>query len=292
MSEWIEREDPPGSPAALEPRPAAAVQRLMLLLSAPPERRWEMARSEGFRDLDLAHLLLEKAVAAQSQDVVLAEELARLALVIAERFEEDRWVEWTDTVKARACTVLGNLLRLEQDWDGAEALFRDAAFLLTGPPDSRERAFYCQNLARLREEQGETEEAAALLWRAARIYREKGVRREEGLCLAQLGFLHLEEERLERAVPPLTRACQTLEARVDAVCYVHCSLALAWCHASLGESEKSVSFLEVARSLYPWLPADEPLIHVLGFEGKMAALAGIRYAAVELEALLADRLYA
>ncbi len=257
----------------LEPEYDEVMQRLIQLLEAPPMDRPELARREGFRDLGLADLLLEKAAAAQPHDLPVSEELARLAFLIAEPVVAGRWVGRANDVKARACVLAGNVRRLERECAGAEEMFRKAVFHLTGPPDCRERAFYCRNLALLREDQGQLGEAVGLLWRAALIYRENAEPREEGDCLARLGFLFLEEEQVERAIPPLTQACQALQLPGDAGLYVRCALALAYCHAALAESEKSRRFLQSARFLYSHLPAGEPKAHVAWFEGKLAALA-------------------
>lgn len=252
----------------------ATRRRLWELLEAPRERRPELARSPDFRDLDLADLLLEKAVAEQPDGLLQCEEMARLAFTIAEPIVEDRWVGRANDVKARACVLVGNVWRLTRSCDEAEEMFRKAVFHLTGPPDCRQRAFYCWNLALLREDQGQLDEAAGLLWRAALIYRNNGDLRDQGLCMAQLGFLFLEEEQAARAVPPLARACQMLEPLADVALYVRCSLALAYCHATLGQKEKSERCVAAARPLYSHLEDAGPSAHAAWFEGKLAALAG------------------
>jgi tetratricopeptide (TPR) repeat protein len=260
----------------------ATLWRLERLLATPPALRPRLLREEAeFRDLDLADLLLRRSEAAQPHAPRISEEMARLAFTIAEPMVRDPWVGRSNDVKARACVLVGNVRRLERDLDGAEEMFGKAVFHLTGPPNCRERAFYCRSLALLREDLGQVDEAAGLLWRAALIYRETGRRREEGRCLAQLGLLFLEEEQIERAVPPLTQACQAFQPPADDVPYVRCALALAYCHASLGESEKSRRFLHAARDLYPHLPEGEPRTQAAWLEGKVAALAGAPEEAVE-----------
>jgi tetratricopeptide (TPR) repeat protein len=244
------------------------------LLQASPVQRAEMARSVAFRNLDLAELLLKKAEVSQPQDLRRSDELARLAFVIAEPVNDESQAGRANRVKARACVLAGNVHRLRRQQEDAETMFRKAVFHLTGPPDCEERAFYCWNLALLRQGQGQLDEAVGLLWRAALIYRENGERRREGLCLSQLGFLFLEEDQAGRAVPPLTQACQSLEPASDPVAYARCALALAWCHALLGEAGKSRCFLEPARSLQGSLPAGEPRAVAAWFEGRMAALSG------------------
>jgi tetratricopeptide (TPR) repeat protein len=252
----------------------ATLWRLERLLATPPVLRPRLLREEEeFRDLDLAGLLLQRSEVAQPHAPRISEELARLAFTIAEPMVQAPWVGRSNDVKARACVLVGNVRRLERDAGGAEEMFSQAVFHLTGPPNCRQRAFYCRSLALLREDLGQVDEAAGLLWRAALIYRETGERREEGSCLAQLGLLFLKEEQIERAVPPLTQACQALQPPADAVPYVRCALALAYCHAFLCESEKSRRFLHAARAFYPHLPEEEPRAWAAWLEGKVAALA-------------------
>jgi tetratricopeptide (TPR) repeat protein len=261
-------------PATLRGPADETLRRLERLLAEPPMLRSRLLGEEEFRDLDLAGLLLERSEAAQPHALRVSEELARLAFAVAEPMVQDRWVARSNDVKARACVLVGNVRRLERDTEAAEEMLSKAVFHLTGPPNCRERAFYCRNVALLREDQGQVDEAAGLLWRAALIYRETGEPREEGSCLAQLGLLFLEEEQIERAVPPLTRACQALQPPADVVPYVRCALALAYCHAALNEIEKSRRFLQAARALYPQLPEGEPRARAAWFEGKVAALTG------------------
>lgn len=224
-------------------------------------------------ELDLAAALLDKAAAAQPHDLARSEEHARDAFAVAEPIVNDRWVGRANEMKARACVLVGNVRRLEGEHDGAEEMFRKAVFHLTGPPDCRERAFYCRHLALLRQDRGQLDEAAGLLWRAASIYREKGELREEGLCTAQLGLLLLEEEQVERAVPPLVHACAGLGLPADAALRARCGLALAYCHGSLGALQESRRCLEWAQSLGSQLSGDEPAAHRAWYEGKVAALA-------------------
>ncbi|HEX6898882.1 MAG TPA: hypothetical protein VF789_04180 [Thermoanaerobaculia bacterium] len=244
------------------------------LLGASPTQRAEMARSAELRDLELAERLLEKAESSQPENLRWSDELARLAFAIAEPMVDESRAARANRVKARACVLAGNVHRLKRQREEAETLFRKAVFHLTGPPDCEERAFYCWNVALLRRDLGQLDEAVGLLWRAALIYRESGERRLEGLCQAQLGFLFLEEDQAERAVPPLTQACQCLEPVPDAVAYTRCALALAWCHASLGEAGKSQELLEPARSSRGSLPEGEARAAVAWFEGRLTALRG------------------
>ncbi len=111
-----------------------------------------------------------------------------MALRMADRPWSSELGEQVDRIRARACCLAASARWLLGDVEGAESLFRQAAFQLTGPPNCSERAFYCQTLARLRRDQGQTDEASRLLWRATRLYIESGDREGERACLADLDF--------------------------------------------------------------------------------------------------------
>jgi tetratricopeptide (TPR) repeat protein len=188
------------------------------------------APESATRNLRLAELLLEESGRLQPGEPEVSEELARLALLIATASHAPEAAARVEGVKALGYCLLGNARRLQEDLAEAEEAFRDAAFHLVQPPDSCERAFYCRMLALLRREQGRMEEAVALLWRAAGIYRGAGETAEEGACLAELGSLLLEEEEHDRAVPPLTRASEALDEERQAGLLARVRRGLALCH--------------------------------------------------------------
>ncbi|MFL6193722.1 MAG: hypothetical protein ACJ75H_06090 [Thermoanaerobaculia bacterium] len=288
MTEPFERQQglqaflPPGLLGPVIQRRGETLERLIRLLDAPPHRRPELAGSEAFRDLGLAELLLAQAAAAQPAHLLFSDELARLAFAIAEPLRDQPWVSRANDVKARACVLAGNSRRLARETDEADTMFRKAVFHLMGPPDCLERAFYCRHLALLREDQGQLDDAVGLLWRAAQIYRDNQRRGEEGLCLTQLGFLFLEEEQVERALPPLADARQALDPQAQAAAYIQASLGLAYCHAVKGEVEAGRRLVESARPFQRGLPREVSRLIPTWWEGKVLALTGSSREALQL----------
>ncbi|HEX7182749.1 MAG TPA: hypothetical protein VF756_12980 [Thermoanaerobaculia bacterium] len=159
------------------------------LMSAEADRRWTLARQAGFGSLELADLLVQESLRVQSEEPGWSEELAELALAVAERVEPGAAEGRANDLKALALCLMANARRLRGDWPGAEEALGAVAVVLTAPPDSFERAFYCQTLAWLREAQGQVHEAVALLWRAARVFRAVGAPEEQRACLGRLGAL-------------------------------------------------------------------------------------------------------
>ena len=254
----------------------ARAQRLMdrLIGSAAAERR-ALAGSAEFRNLRVAELLLEESWSLQPAETALSAEMARLAFHIAAQPYEAGLGARVDDVKARSCVLVGSAWRLEGNRREAEDSFRRAAAYLTGPADGIERAFYCQQLAALRLEQGRDDEACGLLWRAALVYNDNADLLEEGACLAELGFLFVAEDQAHRAVLPLTQACEVLDLYRDATLAVRARLALAVCHATLGHGARAVSLVKGARSMYSRVAdSSRQMAHVAWMEGKVAALAG------------------
>ncbi|HEX7185168.1 MAG TPA: hypothetical protein VF756_25305 [Thermoanaerobaculia bacterium] len=158
------------------------------LMSLAADRR-QAARESRFGNLDLADLLVRESRCAQPEQPRQSEELAELALAVADRVSPGAAEGRVNDLKALSLCLVANARRLRGDWAGAEEVLRAAGRVLTAPPDSYERAFYCQTLAWLREEQGCVQEAVSLLWRAARVFRDVGAQEEQRACLGRLGAL-------------------------------------------------------------------------------------------------------
>ncbi|HVG07692.1 MAG TPA: hypothetical protein VNM67_08300 [Thermoanaerobaculia bacterium] len=169
------------------------------LLAVDRHRREEAARQERFRDLVLAELLVAESCRFEETCPEKAEDLADLARMIADQAYPGLLAARADRVLARSYALQGNVRRLAGDRHGAEQRFREAALALTCPPNAVERAFYCQRLACLREEEGHLAEAMALLWRAVGIFGEARAIEAQVACLWRLGFLFMKENKLETA---------------------------------------------------------------------------------------------
>jgi tetratricopeptide (TPR) repeat protein len=262
----------PGLLKRLEEQKTEARRLFDRLMAAEADQRPALAVSEEFRSLRLADLLLEESLELQPEEPLLSEDLAGLAYQVAAQRYEPALASRVDDAKAHACVLIGAARRLAGDRPGAEEAFRRAVVHLTCPPDSLERAFYCQQLAALRRDQGRDDEAAGLLWRAALVYNEGSDLLEEGACLAELGFLFVADDQVYRAVLPLTRACEVLDLHRDASLTVLARLALAVCHARLGEADKAQRVLKTARTMYDRVSdSSRQLAHVTWMEGKVAA---------------------
>jgi hypothetical protein len=149
----------------LQARSTEVRQLMNELLAIELHRRQEMARQERFRDLVFA-----ESRRFEEDCPGKAEELAEMARLIADQPYPGSLAARADRILALSYTLQGNVRRLSGDPNGAEERFQKAALALTCPPNAVERAFYCQSLAWLREEQGQVGEARSLLWRAVSLF--------------------------------------------------------------------------------------------------------------------------
>ncbi len=266
----------PGLVRRMEEQIAEVRKLFDALLGSPAAQQMALAGSRALGDLRLADMLLGESRSAQPADPQRAEGLARLALRIAEQPFARRQASRVEEVKARGLALLGNTRRLQGDLQEAEECFGQAASHLTCPPDAEERALYCHLLAYLRRDQRREDEVAGLLWRAASIYRDLAAVLEEGECLAELGFLFLDEGQVQAAIPPLARACPMLDLHRDELLGLRAGLTLAVCYALAGHGEKARGLVAAARPLYGRVTDSAAMAEVAWREGKVALLTGDR----------------
>lgn len=252
-----------------------AVRQLMNeLLAMEPQRRPEAVRQERYRDLVLAELLTRESEEFEETCPSKAEELAELARMVAEQPYPKSLVARVDRVMALAHCLQGNARRLSGDRPGAEQQFRKAAAVLTGPPNSVERAHYCERLAWLREEQGRFNEATGLLWRAIGIFHEARTPEPQVECLSRLGFILLYENDPEGASRNFAQARGLLSSESAPGLAARCSLGLALCLAAFGLEKQARSLRKDSRGLSEAVIDSRELLHIDWLEGRLAAWFG------------------
>lgn len=252
-----------------------AVRQLMNeLLAIDPLRRQEMVRGERYRNLGLAEVLANESERFEESCPSKAEELAELARSVAEQPFPESLIARVDRVMALSHCLQGNARRLSGDRFGAEQQFRKAAAVLTGPPNSIERALYCQRLAWLREEQGSFDEAKTLLWRAVGIYREDRATEPQAECLCRLGFLLLYGNDPEGASRHFAQARGLLLSESPPALAARCGLGLALCLAAFGLGEQARSLRKESRLLCEAVVDSRDLLDLDWLEGRLAAVFG------------------
>lgn len=208
----------------------ATVERLCEeLFRIPGKRRLRVLRQARFRNKDLLEHLLEESQAIQLKDAAKGAELAALAFHLAKGLEEE---EEALASHPRALLLEANARRLLEDRSSAESCLGQAASFLG---DRLERAFYCRVAGLIRWEDGRTDEGAALLAHAVKLYRAEGWEHEVATCLALSGLLAVEEGLFADALPRLTQAWAALDRDVRPIFALRTGLALGRCLAEVDQ---------------------------------------------------------
>lgn len=252
----------------------AVRQLLNELLATRGHCRRDLVREDRFRSVALAEVLLAESERFQAECPGDSEELAKLAELIADQRYPGATLERVDKVLLRARCLQGNARRLAGDREAAERQFQRALPALSGPPVSHERAFYCQMLAHLRDDQGRLDEAVALLWRAATIFRELGASKMEGKCLCRLAFLYFQEHDVERASRLFAQARGLLSFKHSPALAAQCHLGLATCLALLGDLDKARELRKQSQPLGDIVADTRELTDIDWLEAKLAGLLG------------------
>jgi hypothetical protein len=236
----------------------------MALMAVEAAKRAASLKDPRFHRATLAEKLLEESRNALPDAPGKAEELAGLAAAVAGYFADAD--EAADT-RVRAACRLADARRLAGDPAGAEQALGDAT-LLSG--DAGAQAELCRALALLRWEGGRTEEAAALLDRAAALWAEEEVTYEESACRVLRALLLVDEGGAKDAVVPLR---ENLTLLTDPWLTLFGGLALALGLAERGLLQKARTRRDEAAALVHRTP---PAVHLYGLrlKGVIAASLG------------------
>jgi tetratricopeptide (TPR) repeat protein len=173
---------------------AEARDLLAELSGVPFERRRLLVFADPrFRSWGLCELLLAASGEQRADDPREAEDLADLAVTIAQGLEPAGVPpKVVEDLRARSWGVLADARRSRGDFRGAEKAFaRAEEHLARGTEDLLERARLLDFLASLRNAQGRFDEAVRFLDRTAAIYRRAGQSHLLGRAFLQKGYVRL-----------------------------------------------------------------------------------------------------
>jgi tetratricopeptide (TPR) repeat protein len=246
------------------------------LLRHPPDRRLTMVvNSRRFRTVALCEHLLATAAARWQDDPAGAEELAELALAVAERVDPAPCgASLVASLQGRAWAYLGNARRLCGRRDEAEEAFARAHPLVdVGSGDPLERAEVGVLRAALWAEMGRPTLAAALYDRACHIYRALGEAHLLGRTLLEKSAaavgLH-ETARLALLREGLSLLDERQEPRLAADGYRRLVAGLV----EVELAGEALLYLQKAQVLFRNLDDRMALLHLRRLEGKIAAALG------------------
>lgn len=243
------------------------------LLQEPPSGRRQRIRSDPrFHLVKLCQRLQAESREAWADDPARAVELADLSLFLAEHLDVQVYGEGlvADT-RALAWAYLGNALRIASDLRGAErALDRAEGLYRRFEGDLLTEAEILGFRASLRNTQGRFDEAADLLDRSCRLYREAGDRHQGGRTLILKGMVVGDGGRLREAIRLLRRGLARIDADREPRLVLAARHNLIWFLNDLGRHQDALAALEQSRHLYLEVGNRMHLVRLRWLEGRIA----------------------
>jgi tetratricopeptide (TPR) repeat protein len=192
----------------------AAMALLAEILGAPEsERRALLEKGVRFHSLPLCQLLEARSREAWFSDPARAVKLADLAVVAAERLDEDHYgTLLAEDARASAWAHLGNALRIAADLRRAEEALQTAEeHQRRSGEDAYTEALILSFKASLRSTQGRYDDAADLLDGAIALYRQARDHHEEGRALIKKGTILGHAGRHRKAVRLIRRGLSRID---------------------------------------------------------------------------------
>jgi len=187
---------------------AEAPALLVELSAQPAERRELLLQQARFHTWGLLALLVENGREESHADASRAEDLAQLALRVAEELDPELYgAERIEDQRARAWAHIANARRVRSDLDGAEAAFEHAFHhLRLGTRESLDRAVVLDLKASLLRDRRRFPDADRLLRRAYQIFLAFGDSHRAGRVLVNLSTICHDAGKPEAAIPLLQEA--------------------------------------------------------------------------------------
>ncbi len=243
-----------------------------------------------FRSLGLCELLAQKSEAIAASEVVLAVEIAELAVAVADRLEAGKPFEedWLDEVRSLAWIYLANARRVLGELRSAEEA--DAVSDRFWADREEDALGYRPVLwdlqASLRIAQRRFPEALGLLDRVIHIYKEGRPEQRDphlaGRAMVKKAFAFADAEQPEAAVELLKEAVHLIDPGRDPRLLLCCRHNLVWNLTTLGRFEEARELLPGVQGLCRELENALDLARLRWTEGRVAAGTGERREAVRM----------
>jgi tetratricopeptide (TPR) repeat protein len=245
------------------------------LMQVPAERQYLLVtNSQRFRSRGLCDLLVEESHETGFQDPRRAVELARLAVLLADRLTPDECggEDGHESLRARVWAQLGNAYRIHFDLAEAEAALAVAEKLLAGGRVGLfDRARVLALLASLRRAQERFAEALQLFDRVAVIYKKLGQWHLLGRTLLQKSLVCGDAGDFETEMTLLRRALDLIDPQTDPRLFLAARHNLIHALSDSGRSREAFALLFHSRPLYLKMGDRMNLLKLRWLEGLVAA---------------------
>jgi tetratricopeptide (TPR) repeat protein len=254
------------------------------LMQHPPARQELLVHNSArFRDRMLCERLLAASHDEGFREPARSEQLARIAVAVAERVADGLPESALDSsspapsdalagMRARAWAQLGNALRIRSDLDGAATAFRSADALMAAHPrlGLLDKARIFDLKASLCKDRRHFAEAARLLDRVITIYQRLGQSNLTGRALSQKATVqHFAGDR-EGCMVLLRRALELIDPHEDPRCFLNARHNLIVALVDDGKPREAFALLFHTRPLYLKLGDRMNLLRLRWLEGQVA----------------------
>jgi tetratricopeptide (TPR) repeat protein len=239
------------------------------------ERRRRVLDEPRFQTWGFFELLIDRAYTAIQEDARAAEDLLRLAVDLAGRLSPVYGPGAGETAQARAWIWLANILRVQGDFQGAEAAFQTAErHLSRGWLDPLDEALLLELKGPLRRGQRRFEEAIELLDGAIAIYQEVNEPHLQGRALGIKGLTLQYMGDLTGAADCFRTSLFLADSLREPRLMLTNQYNLIGCLHDAGQSAEAASLIADARRLTEQVGRRADLLRLRWTEGKIAAARG------------------
>ncbi|HYH47442.1 MAG TPA: tetratricopeptide repeat protein [Thermoanaerobaculia bacterium] len=254
-----------------ERREAAEIWRELAAVS-PEEARTRAYDDPRLHSWGLFELLLDRARRDSLAHTRQAEELLRLALVIAGCLDSGRYGPGSvEAAHARAWAYLGNVLRIRSDFQEAERAFQMAERHLSRSwLDPLDEALVLELQASLRRAQRRFEEALEMLDSAIALYREVNEPHFQGRCLVKKGLALQYANATDEAAACFRSSLFLLNPPEDPRLVLAAHYGLIHCLHDSGRFAEARTLIVEARPLWQESGSRLDLVRLNWLEGKVA----------------------
>jgi tetratricopeptide (TPR) repeat protein len=261
----------------LETERAQARQLFEELSRHPLERqRLLVQNSTRFQSWGFCELLLNLSQEGRFADPQEGAKLAEIAVAVAESLDPAVYgPALLQDLKARAWSFLGNAKRVLSDFRAAEHVFHVAeSHLARGTGDRLEKARLLDLKASLRNYQGRSEEAIALLNRVIAIYQRAKQKHLLGRALLNKGHVCIWAGDLETAIALLRQGLTLTDPLREAKLVLTAQHNIAYVLNELGRHEEALAMVARSRGRYAELGDALNLVRLQFLEAKIALAMG------------------
>lgn len=262
---------------ALEQEKSEAPLRCVELLQHPPARQLMLVRnSRRFQSWGVCEHLLDLSYDSRFDDVDRTEQLAALAVAVADELSEEQYgASVVADLRARAWAHLGNAQRIRADYRNAEESLQMSEVLLEkGTGDPLELATLLSFSFSLRWHQGRHDEALRFSDRIIAIYERAGDRHWVGATMAEKAAVLDELGRPNEAIGLFRRALELMDPSVDPRRILAARHNLIYSLQDAGHLQEALELLEETKPLYVQLGDRLNLLRLRRLEGEIAIKTG------------------